>query len=549
MHPLSSFPAFLLDPRKARFALACVFMVSVAAPLHGQVNALRLPSVTLPSSSGSTVQVTCQLEHNLLGLAGFQFGILPQSPLMVTAASSIGPLISPDTDFVQVSIVPGGGVTVGVIYDTMAIATLPPGAYDVLRLTVDATSLMPGQSRTLEFRGDLGNPMVIIQFFGLPGFTVIPASQITQVNGVISRQPEPPPAVIGSSLWIPLRNQDEVVRVDFPTQSLVGPFSGPAGLLEPTAVAVDRTGTAWVAYEGSGDVVRYVPVGPGLLPFIASSIQLGGHPSAITFDRAGNAWVADRMAHTISKIGDGGTPTLSGSSAVVLVGEPIALAVDQTDSLWVATAGATSTLTRVNGNGLVTLAISLPGDPGALVIDRAGFLWVTLPNMDRIERRSSDGAFVTCWQCAPSASPTQIAIRNDPTLFGGREAWVTGSSGSMGATFGFWRLRLDDPGNCRNPTFIATTAAAPLSGVTIDGMGRIWGPDPAGGDLFGLDSTGMPLAPITGLGLNPGFSGDASGYVQANVLHPGCARGERIHGSRWRRLPQRGRVERRVRCV
>lgn len=489
-----------------------------------QVNALRLPSTIIPADATGSIQTVVSLEHTLASLAAFSFGVLPESPLTVDSISYVGPLPGTDADFISVEVVPGGGATLAAIFfDPMGIFTFLPGEYDVANISIDPAGLPTGQSRTIEFRGDLGTPPIVIEFAALPGIS-LGEGDLTLVDGVITRELPPPAAEIGSYLWIPLVGQSSVAQVEMLGLTVVETLPGPSGTpSDPPAVAVDPSGIAWITAEGTGEILRYIPL-PGGGTVTAPALNVGGAPSAIAIDRLRKVWIADRTAQTLSKLSETGLGLIGAGSAIPAVpiaGEPLRLAIDPTNNVWVTTRTPV-TLTKISPTGDLALKVDLMSEPGDLAFDRRGYLWTTFPSEDRVELRASDGSQVRCWNFPAGAAPTDIAIRSNVTQFGEREAWVTGLSG-IGGSAGFWRLQLDDTLLCPSPApmFFSAIPTGSLSGIGVDGFGRVWSADPVSGDLVGIEPATSDALVVAGIGLQPAFAGDASGYLQANLLHPG----------------------------
>lgn len=491
-----------------------VILLPALFPLRagGQTNSLSLPNRVISSSTVAPVDVNVTLEHTLTSLSSFSFGVQPETPLSVIDASYVGPIPAQDADFINVELQPGGGVTFAAIFfDPMGIFMFPPDAYAVGELTIDVAGLPASESRSLDFRGDLGSPPIVIEFGAIPGVT-IPEAQITLSHGSIARSMAPPPAEIGSFLWIPLAPSGSVARVETAGLTILDTFGG---FWSPTSVAVDPTGTAWVTDSVSGEVLRFAPSGGGSV-LIPPAIAIGGNPSAVTIDRNRNVWIADSTAQTVIELNESGDVIVGPGAdrpAVPLLGAPVGLAIDLKENLWVATESS-HTLTKISPTGDVALEVSLLMPVASLAIDRKGFLWTTTPLIASVERRTSDGSVAETWTLPGGSEPTHLAIRSESSLVEGRETWVTGRNGGGGG--GFWRLR---PGGVAD--FFDASIPDPPTGIALDGRGRVWGMSPAGDALVGVDpSTGSSLQ-VTGLAPGDGFVGDATGYVQADTLHPG----------------------------
>ena len=442
-------------------------------------------------------------------LDGFSLGILPGGPLDLLGAVYIGP----PAEFVDLNLLGGGGATLVV---DLGGQPLQFGVHAILNLNIDASSLSPGSSAAVEVRGDLGVPAIPIFFLqGVTGFT--PASE----NGQIERAIAPQVGDLGDVLWIPRSSTNDVAVIRATDGSVIG-VSPPAGVFDPSAVAVNPDGTAWVASEGSGQVLPYRIVGSTVDEGVP--VVVDGSPVALAVDFEQSLWVASHSPSALGKIIQGGGVLFGGSGAlgpsISFTGSPIDLACDRAGNVWLSTESP-DTLQKFSPSGELVFLIPFTAPVEGIALDRDGFTWLTFPTTDRVERRSTDGALVGEWVFPTGSQLGDIAIRSNGSLVGGREAYVTAIQGSSA---GLFRVSLPP---LSTPTFFPKTLTIPVgpppefSGLAVDGRGAVWAVEPPLGDLYRFDPLLEAFAFFPPIGGDPRFQGDATGYLQADVQHPG----------------------------
>jgi sugar lactone lactonase YvrE len=147
-------------------------------------------------------------------------------------------------------------------------------------------------------------------------------------------------------------------------------------LAAPVAVTVDSTGNAYVLEAGNtpgtadllllpaggGTPQIVIPQGAGLLT-----------PSALAIDSAGNFFIADATHGTVARFGaDGAINT----SYVTALDTPTAIYVDAFDNLFIAQAGTTHNVIEVYAAGLRRTIASSFVSPSGLAVDLNGILYI-----------------------------------------------------------------------------------------------------------------------------------------------------------------------------
>jgi streptogramin lyase len=232
-------------------------------------------------------------------------------------------------------------------------------------------------------------------------------------------------------------------------------FTG-GGILNPTAIAMDAGGNAWVA-NGNGSVSKFSPLGTALSP--VSGFTGGGlsSPQGIAIDQKGHVWLANNGNNSVTELSDTGA-ALSPDEGFIGGGlsSPRAIAIDQRGNVWAPnfktssvselspTGAALSPETGFTGGGL--------SEPTSIAIDADNNVWV--PNSGPIS--------------GPDANPVT-------------ELSATGAPLSPAGGF---------------PLSNAFTASLDLS-IAVDPHGNLWLADgiSENGGVEELSATGLTLSP------------------------------------------------------
>lgn len=243
----------------------------------------------------------------------------------------------------------------------------------------------------------------------------------------------------------------------------IGSFGAAAGLGKPCGIAVDASGTIYVADAGYGQVVRLRPDGTLLDSFGRGE---GGwfkkvgrltSPTGIALEPDGSCWVADARGHAISRFGaDGHFLTTFGhkGKAEGELNRPRSIRRDEDGSLWVVDA-YNHRVQKLDPSGRVLMAFGHRGsdpagngtfeDPSDLAIDAEGLLYVTDTFNHRVQVFDRAGTFVRTfgtWGRDPGQliRPRGIAVDAEGRVLvtetGGNRVQVFDPEGRSLAVFG-----------------------------------------------------------------------------------------------------------------
>ncbi len=152
---------------------------------------------------------------------------------------------------------------------------------------------------------------------------------ITYSGGAIST-PKGIAADASGNLWVPNAGNNTVSKLDalgVTTMDASGFLSGAAGfsagsLAIPSALALDQSGSAWIANSGNNTVSKLSSDG------LTGTVFSGGglsSPSGVAIDAGGNAWVANFNNSSVTQITSTGTlANFTGAG----IASPTALAIN-----------------------------------------------------------------------------------------------------------------------------------------------------------------------------------------------------------------------------
>ncbi len=317
-----------------------------------------------------------------------------------------------------------------------------------------------------------------------------------------------------------------------------------ARFLNPTGIAIDRDGNAFVADTGNNTIRKITS--EGIVTTLAGTAGVAGYadgvgatasfrgPYGVAVDIDGNVYVADGGSHVIRKITPAGvTTTLAGapdlSGTTDGVGEtarftgPAGIATDSLSNIYVADtgnhtirkitpAGAVTTLAGaagVNGNSDGPASGALFSSPRGVTTDNAGYVYIADTGNSTIRKISPSGDVTTLagfsppWPgsadgSGPSArfsSPMGVAA--DPN----RNIYVADTynctirkitpAGNVTTLAGFtWRPNLSCVGDGADGTGSAASFVSPV-GIATDANGNIYVADTGNHIIRKITSEGV----------------------------------------------------------
>jgi len=292
------------------------------------------------------------------------------------------------------------------------------------------------------------------------------------------------------------------------------------GLNAPTGLAVDSTGSVWVANYFGATAVKLSPTGQPSSPQGFQDASL--HESfGITVDAQDNVWITNEETTNGVNSGHGSITELSSSGAIVSgsgfsgggIFWPQAIAADSNGSVWVADYGSsTASLLSASTNGSSLLGSSgiAPSGmefPVGVAVDSANNAWFASQGGPI---RITQAGVGTAFSCGCAYFPSAIAI--DPS----GNIWLTDYSTSNVYQFSANGVMLQ--------TLSASYGIDSPQSIAIDGAGSAWVANYHGKSISGIGSanggaTSAHLLSVSGFGIDSaltapfGLAVDASGNL------------------------------------
>jgi len=275
------------------------------------------------------------------------------------------------------------------------------------------------------------------------------------------------------------------VPTDF-TVSLI--FSG-GGISNPVAVAIDATGDAWIANQGSYVVTEISPSGT----FTSGSTGYSGgglsDPQVVSIDLNGNAWFANPFGNNVFLFSSIGAPNTNSPFTDSTLNQPNGLAVDASNRLWISNYLGNS-LTVYSPSGTYVANYNSGGVNGAfnIAFDASGNIWTANEENNSVSHiNGTTGASMagTNGLTTPNLTyPFALAIDN------GGNAWVSGG----GALFEW-----NTAGTLLSPTTGYAQGKVIGYSMLFDGLNNLWICDASNGRIEEVSGTGGALlSPTTG---------------------------------------------------
>ncbi len=294
-------------------------------------------------------------------------------------------------------------------------------------------------------------------------------------------------------------NAGSIIELSNAGAILSGPsgFTAPGGVGNPSGIAIDPAGNAWLA---SASVFKFSSTGAlvsGPAGFTAPSLN---GPRAVAIDGVGNAWVPSFSsgspipANVVKFANDGTVLSPGGGFTAPGLTSPLALAIDASGDAWV-TSQANGSVTKFSSTGEILSGNGYTGgtnffSPGPIAIDNAGNAWISDVLSPQVVKISSTGTplsdasgFRTCVESPQNTPPPTLecsSFSGGPVAIDGAgNAWLRYTYRTVTANFhrtDFFALQeMASDGTVlsglygynADPSFLAT-------GIAIDSSGNLW---------------------------------------------------------------------------
>jgi DNA-binding beta-propeller fold protein YncE/subtilisin family serine protease len=273
--------------------------------------------------------------------------------------------------------------------------------------------------------------------------------------------------------------------------------SGNGQLSNPTGIAIDSSGNAWVVDNGNSRVEKFNSSGVYQSQFGTAGSGNGqlSYPIGVAIDSAGNVWVADTENNRIEKFNSKGEYLSQFGKAGSGNGQfysPEGIAIDSSGNVWVVDTG-NSRVEKFNSSGVYQSQFGSYGSgngqfayPTGVAIDSSGNLWVTDAVNNRVEKFNSSGVYQSQFGSKGSgngqlSNPAGIAIDSAGNL------WVADAANNRVQKF-------NSKGEYLNKFGVSGSGEGQFNqpyAVAIDSSGNLWVAD-AGNNRVQVWRTSRP---------------------------------------------------------
>ncbi len=266
-----------------------------------------------------------------------------------------------------------------------------------------------------------------------------------------------------------------------PSDWMLGLTYTGGGLGEPSAVAIDAAGNAWVANFNGVVVSKFLADGSAAT---ASGFSGGGLKESlgIAIDGSGNAWVVNQESASAVNSGQGSVTKLAADGTILSgangytgggINFPESLAITPAGEVWIGNFGHGS-VTRLNSaGGALSPAAGYSGGglafPIGVGIDGNGNVWVSDQGNNSVTQLGPSGAALS-----PSAGYTASGLGEPGGICpdGAGNIWVTSFLGD--SLLRFAGSSAATPGAVLSPQAGYTGGLQRPYGCAVDGAGNVW---------------------------------------------------------------------------
>jgi hypothetical protein len=305
-------------------------------------------------------------------------------------------------------------------------------------------------------------------------------------------------------------------------------YSG-GGFKNPISVAIDGSGDAWVADDGSNALIGIRPSGSYLTGSSGfTDPGLNSDTPGIAVDTNGNIWYPSLGSDTVAKISPSGTFTYYGTGAEdQYFSYPAGVAIDGSGDAWVANfLGNNITEILPNGSfGVNTpwhVSFTSPGTAGMLQpayisIDGSGDIWTANDNGPSASEISNTGVALSGangFNGNGIVDPLRTAIDSKGNI------WIPSPATSLNSTTadGQAVVEISHAGSfLSGSSGYSIGAQSGPAGVAIDGSGNVWVTAFGAGYVAELSNTGTLLSGNAGNGYGYTAGGEFTAAVNSST--------------------------------
>jgi len=247
-------------------------------------------------------------------------------------------------------------------------------------------------------------------------------------------------------------------------------FTGGDSAIEPIGLAIDLNGNVWITNDSSNSISEYSNTGIA----ISSSAGFTGDgldcPDIPAIDLSGNLWAPNACASSLSQFDSSGTPATGSGITGAGLNQPISVAIDASGNVWASNSNSSISELSSTGSPISTSAGFTGGglsDPYSIAIDSSGDLWTANFGGNTLSEFTSDGTPIsssTGYTGGGLNLPTNLSID------GAGNVWAANNNAAV-SEFSSTGIPISPS---TGYTGGGSTAVSNPYGIAVDSAGNVW---------------------------------------------------------------------------
>ena len=250
-----------------------------------------------------------------------------------------------------------------------------------------------------------------------------------------------------------------------------GGFTGGGLAFVSLGIAIDLNGNAWITGSSSNDISEFSNTGIALSTSAGFTGDGLNCPDVPAIDLSGNIWAPNDCAASLSQFDSSGTPATGTGFTGAGLSQPVSVAIDTSGNLWAANSNSSISELTSTGSPISTSTGFTGGGlnaPYSIAVDSFGNLWTANFGGNTLSEFTNAGAAIS-----PSAGYTGGGL-NLPTnlsIDGAGNVWVANNGAPSVSKF-------SSAGTAISPstgyTGGGSTAISNPYGIAVDSAGNVW---------------------------------------------------------------------------
>jgi len=250
-----------------------------------------------------------------------------------------------------------------------------------------------------------------------------------------------------------------------------GGFTGGGLNLEPLAVAIDLNGNAWVTNDSDNSISEFTNTGLALSPTAGFTGDGLSCPDVAAIDLSGDIWAPNSCASSLSQFNSAGTPATGTGFTGGGLSQPLSVAIDLSGYIWAA--NSDSSISQLSSTGSpITTSTGFTGGglnaPYSIAVDSSGNLWTANFGGDTLSEFTNAGAAIS-----PSAGFLGGGLANPTNLSidGAGNLWAADNNAPAVSEFSNAGVAISPSAGYSGG---GSTAVSNPYGIAVDSAGNVW---------------------------------------------------------------------------